>query len=692
MRKRITEHPILTIPEGKQVTFSFNEKKMIGIEGMMISSALFMNGVKIFGYHPKDQSPQGIFCANGQCAQCLLIVNGTPMKSCMIPLEEGMTIESCRGLPKLPAEDRPISVGDVPIIETDVLVIGAGPAGLSAAQTLGEKGVQVLLIDDKNRLGGKLVLQTHKFFGSTQEVYAGTRGIEIADILAKAVKSLSTVEIWLASTALAIFSDKLVGILKNNHDYVLVKPQKLLIATGAREKNLTFPGNTLPGVYGAGAFQTLVNRDLVKAAERVFIVGGGNVGLIAGYHALQAGINVVGLAEALPKCGGYKVHEDKLSRLGVPIYTRHTILSANGEERVESVTIGQLDDNWKPISGTEKTFRCDTVLIAVGLDPIDEYCQKAKEFGMEVWIAGDAQEIAEASAAIFTGRIEAVKILESLGIKTDEDIAELEKTAEILKAKPPEPKEGVLPEQEEGIVPIFHCTQEIPCDPCATVCTQHQIATIDDLITGLPYFNGEKPCTGCGRCVAVCPGLAVTLVDFRKDKDNPLVTFPYEMVSKGPSKGEKVTIMSNTGELGEFEVIRIRTLKEYPMTQLVTVKLPCDIAKLANGIKIQADEISEPMEIYHKPKLPDEAIVCRCERVTAGELRRWIQRGVTDVNQLKAITRAGMGACGSKTCTPLINRLFREEGIPPEQITPGTSRPLFVEVSFGAFARLKREA
>lgn len=689
MRNRITEHPILTIPEGKQVTFSFNEKIMTGIEGMMISSALFMNGVKIFGHHPKDQSPQGIFCANGQCAQCLLIVNGTPMKSCMTPLEEGMKIESCSGLPKLPAEDRSITIGDVPIIEIEVLVIGAGPAGLSATKTLGEKGVQVLLVDDKNGLGGKLVLQTHKFFGSTQEVYAGTRGIEIADILDKAVRSLSTVEIWLSSTVLAIFSDKLIGILMNNHDYVLVKPQKLLIATGAREKNLTFPGNTLPGVYGAGAFQTLVNRDLVKAAERVFIVGGGNVGLIAGYHAIQAGINVVGLVEALPKCGGYKVHEDKLRRLGVPIYTRHTILSANGKERVESVTIGQLDDNWQPIHGTEKSFHCDTVLIAVGLDPVDEFYQKAKEYGMEVWIAGDAQEIAEASAAIFTGRIEAVKILESLGIKTKDDIAELEKKAEIMKAKPPEPKEGIMPEQEEGIVPIFHCTQEIPCDPCTTVCSQHQIATIDDLITGLPYFKGEKPCTGCGRCVAVCPGLAITLVDYRKEKDNPLVTFPYEIAMRGPNKGEQVTIMSNTGELGVFEVVRTRTLKEYPKTLLVTVKLPYAIAKLANGIKVQADEIIEPMEIYYKPKLPDEAIVCRCERVTAGELRKWIQRGVTDVNQLKAITRAGMGACGGKTCTSLINRLFREEGIPPEQITLGTSRPLFIEVPFGDFARVE---
>lgn len=99
----------------------------------------------------------------------------------------------------------------------------------------------------------------------------------------------------------------------------------------------------MPGVFGAGAFQTLVNRDLVKPSEQLFVIGGGNVGLIASYHALQAGINVVGLVEALPECGGYKVHRDKLARLGVPIYTSHTIIQAHGETHVSGVTIAAVD-------------------------------------------------------------------------------------------------------------------------------------------------------------------------------------------------------------------------------------------------------------------------------------------------------------------------------------------------------------
>ena len=288
--------------------------------------------------------------------------------------------------------------------------------GFQQRLNLGKLGVKVILVDDKHRVGGKLVLQTHRFFGSADAVYAGTRGIDIATILETELQKYPSVEVWLKSTCLAVFSDKKVGILKNGEEYVLLTPQTVLVASGAREKFLAFKGNTLPGVYGAGAFQTLVNRDLVKPAEKLFIVGGGNVGLIAGYHALQAGIGVVGLVEALPECGGYKVHKDKLVRMGVPIYTSHTILSANGTDEVESVTIAKVDDKFKPIPGTEQSYACDSILIAVGLDSVNEFYQKAVEFQIPAFVAGDAEEIAEASAAIFSGKIKGLEIAKFMGI------------------------------------------------------------------------------------------------------------------------------------------------------------------------------------------------------------------------------------------------------------------------------------
>ncbi len=687
----IKKHPILDIQKRKKISFIFNGEKLIGFEGMVISSALFLNKIKIFGHHIKDNSPQGIFCANGQCAQCNVIVNSIPVKACMTILKEGMRIESCDGLPELPAEDNEVNVSNAEVVEIEVLIIGAGPAGLSATKILGEHKVKVILVDDKGKLGGKLVLQTHKFFGSQKDVYAGKRGIDIAKILSNSIEANSNVQIWLNSVCLAVFSDGLVGILKNNKEYVLIKPKFLFIATGAREKQLVFPGNTLPGVYGAGAFQTLVNRDLIKAADKIFIIGGGNVGLIAGYHAIQAGIEVVGLIEALPQCTGYKVHENKLRRLGVPIYTRHVIISANGKKNVESTTIAEIDDNSKVISGSEKTYACDTILIAVGLNPVNELYQKAKDFEFKVWEAGDAQEIAEASAAIFTGKIEALKILKEIGIEFSENISELEESANLMKTKPPQPIKTEIKFKEEGIYPVFYCNQEIPCNPCTTVCEHEQIETIDDLITQLPYFKNEKECIGCGKCVAVCPGLAVVLIDYRKDRNNLLVTFPFELTEDKLEKGQKVIVVSNDEELGTFEIHRARILKDYPKTQLVTIKLPSKIAKQAVAIKLFQTKFNEPIDLYQKTLTDDDTIVCRCERVSVGEVRKWIRSGVKDFNELKALTKVGMGACGGKTCTPLIERIFREEGIAIEDIIHGTKRPLFIEVPMGIFANAKNK-
>ncbi len=194
----------------------------------------------------------------------------------------------------------------------------------------------------------------------------------------------------------------------------------VLNAAGAREKSLLFPGNHLIGVYGAGAFQTLVNRDLVRPSSRLFIVGGGNVGLIAGYHALQAGITVVGLAEALPAVGGYKVHADKLKRLGVPIYTSHTVLSANGAERVESVTIARVDERFQPASRHGAHLRLRHPAGRRGPRP-DLRVHRPGRGGRAARLrGGDAAEIAEASSAMFNGRIAGLAVARALGAKVEE--------------------------------------------------------------------------------------------------------------------------------------------------------------------------------------------------------------------------------------------------------------------------------
>jgi bacterioferritin-associated ferredoxin len=176
------------------------------------------------------------------------------------------------------------------------------------------------------------------------------------------------------------------------------------------------------------------------------------------------------------------------------------------------------------------------------------------------------------------------------------------------------------------------------------------------------------------------------MVDYRDDQQNPLVTLPYEVWRDQVKVGQKVPVTDLDGAvLGYYPVEKVKSRKKYPGTLLIQVRLDKAVAKAAVGIWVQEKQI-EPLTIYEKEPPPDEAIVCRCERVTAGEIRAAIRQGIRDINQLKALTRASMGACGSKTCRPMIWRIFQEEGIDFAEVTDRVDRPLFVEVPIGVFA------
>ncbi|MCF7833555.1 MAG: FAD-dependent oxidoreductase [Candidatus Marinimicrobia bacterium] len=675
--RELTQHPVLNVTEKKHVTFYYNGEKLQGIEGDPVSSALIANGIQIFSIHHKNEAAQGIFCANGQCSHCTVLINGFPMKSCITPLEKNMDVRTLKGLPKLPVNDQPLGRTQEKHLDCDVLVVGGGPSGLTAALELADKGFRVIIADDKSHLGGKLLLQTHKFFGSKVDCYAGTRGHEIGVILEEKVNAHDKITVMTDTMVAGIYKDKKAGLYVNNKNYRIVAFKGLIVSAGARERSLVFPGNHLPGIYGAGAFQTLVNRDLVRSSDEIFIVGSGNVGLIAAYHALQAGITVKGICDILPEPGGYKVHADKIRRMGVPIYLDHTILHAEGKDQIEKVTIAEVDDKWRPILETAKSFDVDTLLVAVGLASIDGFYNMAKDFGFPVVKAGDADEIAEASSAMFGGRIAGLTMAKEQGKNIEID-DEFYKKAEILKSHPGK----VFPKKIRPITdrfqPVIHCIQEIPCNPCETICPVGAISlqARQNNIMDIPEYTGN--CTGCMKCVAICPGLAITLAK-RTGEKSAEVVLPYEFLVDF-EVGDRLPLTDMEGNYLEDGIVKRIRFDKKTLTTLLTMETGLKNAQEIAGVCVQEASKIRPLAKTSYSYLPDEAIVCRCEMVSVKEVKDYIrEHAVKDINQLKNI-RVGMGSCGGKNCSLVLPRIFRELGIPFEEVTPSTERPLTVEI------------
>ena len=322
----------------------------------------------------------------------------------------------------------------------DLLIVGAGPAGLTAGIAAGKHGAETLILDRSHEPGGQLVKQTHMFFGSEKQ-YAAYRGFEISDILLKKLEGMPNVKLMLNATALASYDD---GVWTADIDgvYTKLKPRAVVVATGANEKPLLFPGNDLPGVYGAGAVQTLMNQFGVKPAKRVVMLGAGNIGLIVSYQLLQAGVEVAAVVEGSPAIGGYLVHAAKLWRMGVPILTRHTVKCAEGSKHdpsqgLEAVTIWEVNDRWDGIPGTEQKIYADTLCISVGLSPLSELLWQAGckmvfapplgghvpvrnkflETSVKgVFVAGDAAGVEEASSAMVEGELAGLGAAEFLGL------------------------------------------------------------------------------------------------------------------------------------------------------------------------------------------------------------------------------------------------------------------------------------
>ncbi|MBN2260409.1 MAG: FAD-dependent oxidoreductase [Clostridiales bacterium] len=307
---------------------------------------------------------------------------------------------------------------------TDIVIVGGGPAGLTAAISAASSGAEVTIFERSPQIGGQLIKQTHMFFGSEKQ-YASHRGFRIADYLLDELnKYKDKVKIYKNATVLGIYEDGVITVDLDG-EYIKMLPKRIIVATGANEKIIPFPGNDLPGVYGAGAVQTLMNVYGVKPADKVLMVGAGNIGLIVSYQLMQAGVEVAAIITDL-FITGYHVHASKIARMGVPILSGYTVKEIVGEEQVEKAIIAKIDKQWNIIEGTDIEYDVDAVCLSVGLSPLVELLGQANcelrfisELGgyvpirnldyrttnENIFVAGDITGIEEASSAMVEGYI-----------------------------------------------------------------------------------------------------------------------------------------------------------------------------------------------------------------------------------------------------------------------------------------------
>ena len=328
----------------------------------------------------------------------------------------------------------------------------------------------------------------------------------------------------------------------------------------------------------------------------------------------------------------------------MPFYLSHTVVAAEGDDRVTGVTIGEVDADWKVVPGTEKYFDVDTICVAVGLSPMSQLLsmsgcdmvddpkrggcvpvcdEKGATSVPGVYVSGDVAGIEEASSAMIEGRISGVAIAEYLGYTDAADAGEsedkLEASLDTLRQGMFAPKNrgktieateegcpvsqhllchGYLDDDElnrypgvthmVGVHPVIECTQNIPCNPCQDACKKGCIS-IGEHITSLPIVVEDSHCIDCGMCVASCPGQSIFLVNEDCGDGTATVTLPYEFYPL-PQVGDCGCALSRSGEpVCDAQVARVRNVKAFDKTALVTMSVPKEFAMAARMFKPAKD-------------------------------------------------------------------------------------------------------
>lgn len=371
------------LPHPDRITLWVDSQPLTALPGETIAAALARQDIVALRQSENGQK-RGLWCGMGSCFECVVQVEGQgSQRSCMTPVHDGMRVST-----------RPVVTGDIitppPLrsqppgeISCDVLVIGAGAAGLSAALAAAATGARVVVLDERPQSGGqffKPLAPSHQLQGKVPLQWAN--GAQ----LLQAARDAGA-EIIQNATVWAAFSAQEIAVTLNGQPK-LFHPKQLIIAAGAYERPVPFPGWTLPGVMTTGAGQTLAKSYRVIPGKQVVVSGNGPLNLQFAAELLEAGGHVVEVLESAAKPGLRQIRQMLtlattapelvlkgqgylriLKKHATPMHWGETVVEAHGEERLERITVVAVDRQGRQLPGTARQIECDLLCLGHGFIP-----------------------------------------------------------------------------------------------------------------------------------------------------------------------------------------------------------------------------------------------------------------------------------------------------------------------------------